>query len=116
VNQQIVDQWLKSKSISQRNTLMPLHDLVEYFNDRFGREHRSSFRPFILKDKKVSGLFGPIRIDSIFSPIRHTVKPTDIFGHTAQIEVSTYPTQYLYEDKIENLLANNEQRTKPLAR
>ncbi|WP_411727891.1 hypothetical protein [Methyloglobulus sp.] len=89
---------------------MPLHDLVEYFNDRFGREHHSSFRPFILKDKKVRGLFGPIRIDSLFSPIRHTVKPTDIIGHAAQIEVSTHATQYLCEDEIENLLANNEKQ------
>jgi hypothetical protein len=43
---------------------MPLQDLVEYFNDRLGREHRSSFRPFILEEGKVKGLFGPIRIDS----------------------------------------------------
>lgn len=89
---------------------MPLHDLVEYFNDRFGREHRSSFRPFIIKDKKVRGLFGPIRINSLFSPIRHTVKPTDIIGHAAQIEVSTHATQYLCGDEIENLLANNERQ------
>lgn len=93
---------------------MPLHDLVEYFNDRFGREHHSSFRPFILKDKKVRGLFGPIRIDSLFSPIRHTVKPTDIIGHAAQIEVSTHATQYLCEDEIENLLANNERQATSL--
>ena len=38
---------------------MPLQHLVEYFNDRLGREHRSSFRPFILEEGKVSGLFGP---------------------------------------------------------
>ncbi len=89
---------------------MPLHDLVEYFNGRFGREHRSSYRPFILKDKKVRGLFGPILIDSRFSPIRHTVKPTNIIGHAAQIEVSTHATQYLCENEIENLLANNEKQ------
>jgi hypothetical protein len=89
---------------------MPLHDLVDYFNDRFGREHRSSYRPFILKNKKVSGLFGPVRIDSLFSPIRHTMKPTDIIGHAAQIEVSTHATQYLCENEIENLLANNEKQ------
>jgi hypothetical protein len=87
---------------------MPLHDLVGYFNDRFGREHRSSFRPFILKDNKVSGLFGPIRINSLFSPIRETLKPTTIIGHTAQIEVSTYATQPLYDDELENLLANSD--------
>jgi hypothetical protein len=45
---------------------MPLQHLVEYFNDRLGREHRSSFRPFVLEEGKVSGLFGPIRINSFF--------------------------------------------------
>ena len=89
---------------------MPLHDLVEYFNDRFMQEHRSVFRPFILKDEKVSGLFGPIRINSLFSPIRKTLKPTAIIGHTAQIEVSTYGTQQFYENEIEYLLANNERQ------
>lgn len=89
---------------------MPLHDLVEYFNDRFGREHRSSYRPFILNDKKVSGLFGPIRIDSHFSPIRKALTPTTIIGHSAKIEVSTYTNPYLCDDEIENLLANNERQ------
>lgn len=89
---------------------MPLHDLVEYFNDRFGREHHSSYRPFILKDNQVSGLFGPIRINSVFSPIRQTLMPTEIIGHSAKIEVSTSATPYLGDDEIENLLANNERQ------
>jgi hypothetical protein len=87
---------------------MPLQHLVEYFNDRFGQEHHSVFRPFILKEGKVSGLFGPVRINSIFSPIRETSNPTIIVGHTAQIEVSTYGTQQFYENEIEYLLVNNE--------
>jgi hypothetical protein len=91
-----------------RGNAMPLQQLVEYFNDRFGQEHLSSFRPFIFKEEKVSALFGPIRINSLFSPIRQTLKPTDIIGHTAQIEVSTYATQYLYEDEIDNLLTTDE--------
>ena len=86
---------------------MPLQHLVEYFNDRLGREHRSSFRPFILEEGKVSGLFGPIRIDSFFAPLRQTVKPTVITGHTAQITVAHNKTQPLYTNEIENLLANN---------
>ncbi len=89
---------------------MPLQHLVEYFNDRFGQEHHSVFRPFILKDGKVSGLFGPVRINSIFSPIRETSNPTILAGHTAQIEVSTYGTQQFYENEIEYLLVNNEQQ------
>jgi hypothetical protein len=90
---------------------MPLHDLVEYFNDRFRREYQSSYRPFILKEKKVSGLFGPIRIDSSFSPIRHTLNPTVIVGHTAQIEVFSHAPQYLSEEDIENILLNNGQQS-----
>ena len=86
---------------------MPLQNLVEYFNDRLGREHRSSFRPFVLEEGKVSGLFGPIRIDSSFVPLRQTLKPTMIVGHTAQITVVPNKTQHLYANEIETLLANN---------
>ena len=31
---------------------MPIQELVEYFNDRLEREHRSRFRPFFLKKEK----------------------------------------------------------------
>jgi hypothetical protein len=86
---------------------MPLQHLVEYFNDRLGREHRSSFRPFVLEEGKVSGLFGPIRIDSFFAPLRQAFKPTVIVGHTAQITVAPNKTQQLYANEIETLLANN---------
>jgi EAL domain-containing protein (putative c-di-GMP-specific phosphodiesterase class I) len=86
---------------------MPLQHLVEYFNDRLGREHRSSFRPFVLEEGKVSGLFGPIRIDSFFAPLRQTLKPTVIAGHKAQITVTPNKTQHLYANEIETLLANN---------
>ncbi|MFA6053683.1 MAG: EAL domain-containing protein [Methylobacter sp.] len=90
---------------------MPLQNLVEYFNDRFGQEHHSSFRPFILEDGKISGLFGPIRIDSGFLPLRQTSKPAAIIGHTAKIKVSTYEAQHLYSSEIENLLAHNSPQT-----
>ena len=89
---------------------MPLEYLVEHFNDRFRQEQRSVFRPFILKEGKVSGLFGPVRMSSQFSPIRKTLQPTEIIGHTAQIEVSTYGTRQFYENEIEYLLADNEQQ------
>jgi hypothetical protein len=84
---------------------MPLQQLTEYFNVRFEREHGSSYRPFVLRDEKVSGIFGPVRIDSVFSPIRKTLKPTLICGHTTQIEVSSQAALPLYENEIENLLA-----------
>ena len=86
---------------------MPLQHLVEYFNDRIGREHRSSFRPFVQEEGKVSGLFGPIRIDSFFTPLRQTLKPTVIAGHTARIAVAPNKTQQLYTNEIETLLAND---------
>ena len=86
---------------------MPLQHLVEYFNDRLGREHRSSFRPFVLEEGKVRGLFGPIRIDSVFSPLRQALKPTAVVGHTTQITVAPNKAQHLYANEIEALLANN---------
>jgi hypothetical protein len=86
---------------------MPLLQLVEYFNDRLGREHRSSIRPFVLEEGKVSGLFGPIRIDSSFTPLRLTSKPTVIVGHTGQIMVAPNKLQHLDATEIEGLLANN---------
>ena len=102
------DHWFL---LDVRNKFMPLQNLVEYFNDRFGQEHRSSFRPFILEDGKISGLFGPIRIDSGFSPLRQTLKPATIIGHTAKIKVSTYEAQHLYSNEIENLLAHKSPQT-----
>ena len=85
---------------------MPLQHLVEYFNDRLGREHRSSFRPFILEEGAVSGLFGPIRIGTSLTPLRQTLKPTSIAGHSAQITVAHNKPQHLYANEIEALLAN----------
>ena len=79
---------------------MPLLHLVEYFNDRLGREHRSSFRPFILEEGKVNGLFGPIRIDSFFAPLRQTLKPTEIVGHKAQITVAPNKPSICMQTKL----------------
>jgi hypothetical protein len=84
---------------------------VNYFNDRLEREHRSSFRTFILEEGKVSGLFGPIRIDSFFAPLRQTLKPTVILGHKAQITVAPNKLQHLQASEIESLLANNSVQT-----
>lgn len=85
---------------------MPLHNLVDYFNDRFGQEHRSSFRPFIIEEGTISALFGPIKIGSVFSPIRQSLKPAEIIGHAAKLKVSTHEVQHLYSGEIENLLTN----------
>lgn len=86
---------------------MPLQNLVDYFNDRFGQEHRSSFRPFLLEDGGISALFGQIKIGSVFLPIRQALKPAEIIGHASKLKVSTHEVQYLYSDEIENLLSNH---------
>ncbi|MGZ5008435.1 MAG: hypothetical protein ACXWE9_07600 [Methylobacter sp.] len=86
---------------------MPLQDLIEYFNNRFELEHRSAYRPFIWENGEVGGLFGPIRINSLFSPLRQTLKPTAIVGHSAQITVATHKTPALYLTEIENFRSNS---------
>lgn len=88
---------------------MDLQPLADYFNDRFGREHGTSFRPFISEAGLVSGLFGPIRISSLFTPIKLALNPEMIVGHKAQINVSTYETRHLYSDDVENLLISTRQ-------
>ncbi len=67
---------------------MPLQQLVNHFNDRFQAEHHSSFRPFILESNRVSGLFGPIRIGSTFTPVRSADRLDQLTGHIAQLQVS----------------------------
>ncbi|MDO9107056.1 MAG: hypothetical protein Q7U57_19115 [Methylovulum sp.] len=69
---------------------MPLQQLVNHFNDRFEKEHHSNFRPFILENGLVSGLFGPIRIGSVFSPIRAAADNSLLAGHAAQLSVSPH--------------------------
>ncbi|GAB6141132.1 hypothetical protein JCM14076_18610 [Methylosoma difficile] len=84
---------------------MYLQPLVEHLNDAFSREHRTSFRPFVLEGNLVSGIFGPIRISSLFTPIRTNKSPETIIGHKAQINVSTFETKRLYSEEVENLLS-----------
>lgn len=86
---------------------MSLSDLVDTFNEVFVHEHHFSFRPFVLKNNRVSGLFGPLRIDSVFSPIRKASKPTDIVGHDAHIEVAVNNNPLLDENEIGDLLTDS---------
>ena len=86
---------------------MPLQYLVEYFNDRLGREHQSSVRPFILEAGKVSGLFGPVRVDSVLKPLRNVFTPSIIVGHAAQMNVATNTAPHLYVNEIKPLVTNN---------
>ncbi len=87
---------------------MSLHHLVEVFNDAFEHEQNFRYQPFIIKDGKVSGLFGPILINSVFSPIRKTLKPTQVIGYSASIETGINNYHYLQEHEIAELLANRE--------
>lgn len=87
---------------------MPLNHLIDVFNDAFAHEHDFSHRPFILKENRVNGLFGSIRIGSVFSAIRQSAKPTLVLGHTAKIEVAANTNHYVDEDEIANLLADRE--------
>lgn len=84
---------------------MPLQQLVEYFNDRLELEHNNGFRPFLLRDGVVQGLFGPIRLGSVLSPIRETLRSAHIVGHAAQLSVAANPIQPLQSNELDNLLA-----------
>ena len=86
---------------------MPLQYLVEYFNDRLGREHRASARPFILEYGKVSGIFGPIRVNTVLNPLRNALRPTEIFGHVAQVQVDPHHSPQLYANDLESLVSDN---------
>jgi len=73
---------------------MSLQSLVDYFNDQFEQEHRSHYRrPFILENGRVSGLFGPIRISSVFAPLR-AGSQAPIAGHVSACAVSTYDDDF----------------------
>ena len=86
---------------------MPLQHLVEYFNDRFEREHYSGFRPFVLNEGKVGGLYGKIRIDSSFTPLRQALKPAVIVGHTSQITITPNKIQQLFANETVAQRAKN---------
>ena len=83
---------------------MPLQQLVEYFNDRLEQEHNSGFRPFILENRQVHALFGPIKIGSTLSPIQRATDPSQIIGHSAQLSVAANPSQRLNTSELNGFL------------
>lgn len=83
---------------------MPLQQLVEYFNDRLEQEHSHGFRPFLLQDGSVSGLFGPIRLGSVLAPVRETLGTSHVVGHIAQLNIAANPIQPLQSSELDNLL------------
>lgn len=83
---------------------MPLQQLVEYYNDRFELEHRTRFRPLILNEGMVSGLFGPIQIGSQFTPVRSLTNPAQVGGHAAVCSVKPHDFQDIRRIDFEPLL------------
>lgn len=81
--------------------LVPLPQLVDYFNDRFEQEHHSNFRPFILERPLVSGIFGPIRVGSTFLPVRQVDNNEGLIGHIAQLSVTSYDNNVHNEQSAE---------------
>lgn len=86
---------------------MALIDLVEYFNDRFEREHKANYRPLVLENDSVSGIFGQLKISSIFSPLRHNKNVINVSGHSVKIKVSANESAYLHNYEVDNLVLNS---------
>lgn len=82
---------------------MALIDLVEYFNNRFEREHNANYRPLVIENNQVMGFFGQVRIGSVFSSLRQSTTPTSIAGHAVKIKVSACESQHLHSYEIANL-------------
>lgn len=83
---------------------MPLQQLVEYFNDRLELEHNEGFRPFLLENDTVCGLFGPIKVGTALAPIRETLRTSKVLGYVAQLTVATNPLQTLQSNELDNLV------------
>lgn len=84
---------------------MPLQQLVEYFNDRLEQEHNEGYRPFLLENGEVHGLFGPIKVGSNLAPIRETLRTSHIVGRIAQLTVAANPVQTLLGNELDSLLS-----------
>ncbi len=88
---------------------MALLDLVEYFNDRFEQEHKANYRPLIIENNRVSGIFGQLRISSRFSALRQTHNPSAIQAHAVKINVSACESLYLHSYELDNLALNSSE-------
>lgn len=85
---------------------MALIDLIEYFNDRFEREHKANYRPLILENNQVSGIFGQLKVSSSFSPLRNITNVNNVSGHSVKIKVSANESPYLHNYELDNLALN----------
>ena len=83
---------------------MPLQQLVEYFNDRLEREHGSAFRPFVIHQHKVEGLFGPIRVGSHLLPLHALDASKQIAGYAAQLLINHDDSPHFDSAELDHLL------------
>ncbi|MBS1213868.1 MAG: hypothetical protein H6R26_2485 [Proteobacteria bacterium] len=65
---------------------MPLHDLVDYFNQRIIEEQGLKFPPLAVRSGQVESRFGDLRLASEFHPIRRASDPAQIVGHDATLQ------------------------------
>ena len=87
---------------------MSLQQLVQHFNEHFKFEHHADFHPFLLEKGLVSGIFGPIRISSVFAPVWQTNNYEQLIGHITQLSVMPYDHEFVSEQctEIDTLLTN----------
>jgi hypothetical protein len=88
---------------------MALVDLVEYFNDRFEREHHANYRPLVIENNQVIGLFGQLSVGSIFSSLRDSTNPKMVNGHAVKIKVSANESTHLHSYELDNLALNSSE-------
>ena len=87
---------------------MSLQQLVQHFNEHFKFEHHADFHPFLLEKGLVSGIFGPIRISSVFAPVWQTNNYEQLIGHITQLSVMPYDHELVSEQctEIDTLFTN----------
>lgn len=92
---------------------MLLQDTMDYFNNRFEQERHLSYRPFILDQGVVTGLFGPtrsgpIRIGSAFAPVRRLSAGNRVIARVSASSVAHYDDDFQQSRIVEagDLLAN----------
>ncbi len=83
---------------------MSLQQLVDHFNHNFAQERQCDFRPFVLKDNQVTGIFGIAHLKSEFTPIRTLFNTDVIAGYAAQAFASTDEVRQVKTAKIKKLL------------
>jgi len=65
---------------------MPLHDLVEYFNQRISVEQGLAEPPLATQGGQVESRLGGLRLATEFHPIRKAAAPAEIVGHDATLQ------------------------------